>query len=331
MLILAGDIGGTNTRLVYAEVDTNGWHVLAKTNYFSADYDGLITIIKTFLSEHKIMPPIYAACFAVAGPVEAGVATVTNLPWRPSETELGDMLHTPRVKLINDFVAVAFGIAELADTDVLVLKESHADTGKVISPDAAVLGAGTGLGVSHLIWQKDHFQPYSSEAGHIGFAPENELQCKLLSWLQKQHSHVSLEMVLSGKGLGRIYHFLHEVTGLPESQIIKQAMQKDDPARVITENALSNNDELCQKTLECFVDIYGAAAGDIALHYYPIGELYIAGGIAAKIAEKMLDGRFINAFMNKGPISVILENITIKLIVQEKVGLYGAISIARTL
>ena len=330
MQILAGDIGGTNTRLAFAKINESDRHFLAEKSYPSADYNGLIQIINVFLSENNIRTPVDAACFAVAGPVKSGVASVTNLPWVISEQQLCDTLQTRCVTLINDFVAVSHGISELEDSDLLVLQQGLTKN-RPLNPDAAVIGAGTGLGVSHLVWLNDHYQPYASETGHTGFAPENHQQCELLTWLQKKHSHVSLEMLLSGKGLVTIYQFLHEVIGLSESVVVNEAMQKADPAQVISEHALSDGDELCQKTLECFIDIYGAAAGNVALNYYPIGELYIAGGIAPKIKDRMLNRRFIDAFVNKGAMSSNMEKLTIKLIVQDKVGLYGALSNARTL
>lgn len=331
MQILAGDIGGTNTRLICVEVSDTGQYVLAEKSYLSAGYSNLDQIIDVFLSEHNISNTIEAACFAVAGPVVSGVARVTNLPWIISQKELVNYLQTPKVKLINDFVAVTYGITELQDTDMLVLQQGLVSNETSAHPDAAVIGAGTGFGASHRVWLNDRYQVFSSEAGHAGFAPENAEQSELLTWMQKKLSHVSLEIILSGNGLNTIYDFLHDAVGLPESLHVKQAMQKTDPARAITEHALLENDALCQKALDVFIDIYGAAAGNVALHYYPVTELYIAGGIAPKIKDKMLGQRFIDAFVNKGLMSSNMEKITVKLITQERVGLYGALSRARML
>jgi len=331
VIILAGDIGGTNTRLIAEEINSDGRRILAEKIYYSADSSDLIPVINIFLSEHDISEPVYAACFAVAGPVVAGSASVTNLPWVISEDVLAKALDTPRIKLINDFVAISYGIPELDDTDLLLIRQGEVSNDMPANHDAVIIGAGTGLGASHLVWQSDHYQPYASEAGHAGFAPENTLQSELLAWLQKQYKHVSLETLLSGKGLITIYHFLRDVVGLSESLLIKEEMQETDPAQVITAYALSGSDELCQKTLDCFVEIYGAAAGNIALHYYPVGELYIAGGIAGKIKDKILSRNFIDAFLSKGAMSSNMEKITLKLIMQAKVGLYGALSNARAL
>ena len=256
---------------------------------------------------------------------------MTNLPWVISEQELRDELGIARVRLINDFVAVAYGIAELEETDIEILQHGQTRDGQPLNMDAAVIGAGTGLGVSHLVYREGTYHPYPSEAGHVGFAPENQLQCELLAWLLQKHPHVSVEMLLSGNGMGTLYYFLQQVKGLAESTDVRTAMQQMDPAQVISEYALSAKDELCSQALDLFIDIYGSVAGNVALHYYPVGTLYIAGGIAAKISKKMMDHRFIDAFQNKGAISSILRSLSVKLVTMEKVGLYGAVNRARHL
>lgn len=331
MQILAGDIGGTNTRLIWSGRDDTGKRITIERTYPSANYVSLIQVIEVFLSELSITHAIDAACFAIAGPVELGTAVVTNLPWKVSEKELSSMLSASGVKLINDFVAVAHGISDLQNTDMLVLQEGITSDNVSGHLNAAVIGAGTGFGASHRVWMDNQYQVFSSEVGHTSFAPENAEQSRLLAWLQKRHSHVSLEMLLSGNGLVTIHHFLHEVMGLHDSLIITDTMENIDPAQIIAEQALSGNDIVCEKALDIFIEIYGAAASNVALHYYPVQELYIAGGIAPKIKDKMSGSLFINAFLNKGPMSENMKKITIKLINQDRVGLYGALAKARVL
>lgn len=330
MKILAADVGGTNTRLIYAEVAANQKKILAEKTFASANYTGFYLLLDCFLEEFNIKDTIDAACFAVAGPVKSGEASVTNLPWVISESQLQTDLEIPHVKLINDFIAVAYGVSTLANEDMLVLQQGQAG-GVLANRDVAVIGAGTGLGAAHLVWQKARYLAFSSEAGHVGFSPQNPLQYELLRWLDKQQDYVCLEMILSGSGLKRIYQFLSETEKFSESETVKKAMKTQDPAQVITDAALAQRDELCQKTLECFIEIYGAAAGDIVLHYYPLAELYIAGGIASKISTKMTDKRFIEAFVNKGVMTSNMKEITVKLVCEEKVGLQGAILVAQML
>ncbi len=327
MNVLAGDIGGTNTRLIFAKVNRSDWHVVARKKYRSADFASLAQVLKQFIYEYNLTQAIGAASFAVAGPVKSGVAAITNLPWVIKQDELSDYLKIPKVKLINDFIAVAYGVDELNNSDTFILQSGDIGS-KTNKPNAVVIGAGTGLGVAHRVWINDHYKAFSSEAGHIGFAPENEQQCLLLSWLQKTHAHVSLEMVLSGRGLFTIYNFFREQEAASESRTVIEAMKKNDPAQVITEYALSGCDVLCQKTLACFIDIYGAAAGNAALSFYPVDEVYVAGGIASKIKDKLKAQRFRDAFINKGLMTSNMKKIKIKLILQESVGLYGALKVA---
>jgi glucokinase len=330
MHILAGDIGGTNSRLIFAEVAGQGHRIVSEQSYPSTDYAGLISVIDVFLIKHGLSVAVDAACFAIAGAVEFGTAKVTNLPWVINQQELSQHLQTPRVTLINDLAAAAYGISELKETDLLLLQSGQDSVKAPPNPDAVVVAAGTGLGAAHRVWLKDHYQVLSTESGHAGFASENAEQTELLAWMQKAHSHVSLEMLLSGRGLLTIYHFLRDVKGLTESSIVRDAMQQIDPAQVISEHGLAGDDALCQKTLEIFVDIYGAAAGDIVLQHYPVKELYIAGGIAPKIKDKILEPRFINAFGNKNLMASNMKKVTVKLVMQEKAGLFGALSVARS-
>lgn len=322
MMIVAGDIGGTNTRLVCEEQDSNASFRFEK-DYRNVEFADFPTLLEKFLSQADITCEIAAACFAVAGPVVMGRSSLTNLPWIISEEEISRHFQIPRVELVNDFIAVAYGVERLAEKDLLVLQQGSSVMANTVNPSAAIIGAGTGLGVAHRVWLTDHYQVFSSEAGHVGFAPENELQSRLLVWLQQTHAHVSLETLLSGHGLATIYRFFLETCAIEESKFIRQAMHRADPAQVIGENAVRQNDTLCQKALECFIDIYGAAAGNVALHYYPVDEVYIAGGIAPKVRQKLLP-RFVDAFTSKGLMSDNMKNIKIKLILNDKVGLLGA-------
>jgi len=324
MKVLAGDIGGTNTRIIFADLYEKDRRIIAQKNYPSANFTSIDQVLENFINENHITTNIDAACFAVAGTVKSGVAAVTNLPWVVQENKLSSCFQIPKVKLINDFIAVVYGIEELNASDTLTLQQGEVNDSSN-QPNAVVIGAGTGLGVAHRVWMNDHYAALSTEAGHVGFAPENEQQCQLLQWLQKKQSHVSLEMILSGRGLLIIYNFLQEQQRGSQLNSTLEAMKTNDPAQVITEYAISNNDELCLRTLECFIDIYGSAAGNAALHVYPVDEVYIAGGIGARIKDKLQEKRFMDAFKNKGLMTSNMEKIKIKLILNENIGLYGAL------
>jgi len=320
MNILAGDIGGTNTRLRLVTVTSDEQSLIAEKKYASQEYSGLEEVISLFLSEYNLCMSIDSVCMAVAGPVKFSQASVTNLPWEITVEDLRKKLVCDRVCLINDFIAIAHGISLLTADDLLVLKPGV----NKVNQDAAVIGAGTGLGAAHLLWNIDHFDPLPSEAGHAAFAPATPLQCRLLGWLQMGEEHVSLEMLLSGRGFLTIYNFLHKIEGLPESGEVKRALKSSDPAKVITDYALNDSDQLCIETLNCFIEIYAAALSDIALHYYPLQTVYVAGGIATKIKDKLLSQRFLKAFENKGLMTDNMKEISVNLIVNENVGLNGA-------
>ena len=325
MNILVGDIGGTFSRLMLFDVQKENHIILAEKTYQNHDFSSLTGVIKYFFSEHNFEAAVYSSCLAVAGPVIQGEVSVTNLPWNVTEKELGVLLNTPRVKLINDFISVAYGLTSLNPDDIVVLQKGKMSIEEIDKPTIAVIGAGTGLGATHLGYLDNHYHAFPSEAGHAGFAPETRQQTALLAWLQKKYNHVSLEMILSGRGLATIYEFLHETEKLKESEEVKKALRNKEPAKVISEYGIKGMDKLCERTLECFVDIYGGAAGNIALHYFPLNEVYIAGGIAVKIKNKMIEPRFIHAFNSKGLMSDNMKNISVKLVLNDKVGVYGAL------
>ncbi len=332
MIKLAGDIGGTSTRLLLVEEDNDAQKIIAEKTYPSQQFNHLSDVIQLFLSEvatkNIAAKNIAAACFALAGPVTGNkdnqIAKVTNLPWLIQQQEISDIFNIAKVTLLNDFMAVGHGISVLKAEDICVLQKG--DVTQKLNPNAAIIGAGTGLGVAHRVFIDGKYHILPSETGHIGFAPENELQTQLLSWLQQSYKHVSLELILSGRGIVSLYHFFRDIMGVNESDEVKQSLLQGDQAQIITHYALEKKDLLCIQVLDCFVDIYAAAAGNVALHYYPVDELYIAGGIAPKIIDKMKTTAFIEHFNNKGLMASNMKNITIKLIIFDKIGLYGALS-----
>ena len=330
MRILAGDIGGTNTRLVFLDDDVAAPIRYEKT-FASADYDGVVEVIEAFLSYYDIKRPLDTACLAVAGPVISGVASLTNLPWKITEKALGDLLQTTHAYLINDLVAAGFAIPSLDESALVSIKEAGGDPHSQITTGAVVIGVGTGLGAAHLVRLDDHYRVFSSEAGHAAFAPSNEMQCRLLNWMQRQHAHISVELLLSGRGIYTLYQFFRGDVGLPESPSIAEALQAGDPAQLISAHALAADDPLCEQTLSCFIDIYAAVIGDIALHYYPLDAVYLVGGIPAKILPLLILKKPLIAelFCNKGLMHENLKQLPIKLIVDDSVGLNGAIAYAR--
>ena len=327
MILLAADVGGTNTRLLLAEYSGKDRMTLYEKNYPSHQYNNFYDVVTLFLEESNVKDSLDVACIAVAGPVINAEASITNLPWIISEEILKKHLHIESVKLINDFSAISYGISELNKDDIEVLQQG--DLVSRPTPSAVIIGAGTGLGVSHRVWINDHYHVFPSEAGHTTFAPQDVLQSQLLMYLFKKYNYVSLESILSGRGFLVLYHFLKDELLIPESTKVKQQLSNEDPAQVITQAALNNTDLLCEKTVELYIKIYGAAVGNAALYYYPVDEVYIAGGIAPKLKTLLKSKSFISALTNKGLMSENMKKLTLKLITQDKVGLLGALEYSR--
>lgn len=304
MTLLAGDIGGTKTLLRCVERDGA---VVAEERYDSTSYASFDDLLREFMA--NIGAPVAAACFAIAGPVLRGKATVTNVGWTIEETALAQRFPIGRVSLINDFSAVALGVPLLRESDLVSL---HAGTRDPEAP-IAILGAGTGLGEAIVTRHGELHHVLPTEGGHGDFAPQDEEQARLFLHLHRQYGHVSWERVVSGMGLVNIFTFLggEELT----------------PAE-IAERA-DAGEALAARAFAIFVDAYGAEAGNMALRVLSRGGVYLAGGIAAKNVRWFTGRAFVEAFLRKGRFRQIVETIPVDLIMNEEVGLLGAVEGAR--
>jgi glucokinase len=313
---LAGDIGGTKT-LLQVFVAGEARRPLLRRAYPSANYANLDDIVAEFLRE-AALPDIAAACFALAAPVSSRQVALTNLPWLVDADALSARFNIKIVNIINDFEAVGLSIAALETADLLPLQ-----TG-IVQAEAVrlVVGAGTGLGVAWLTYQNGRYAVHPSEGGHIDFAPTNAEQVDLLNYLQARHGHVSYERIVSGPGLQAIYDFLRDTgRGTPSAELLA-AMQNNDASAVIAQFA--SQSEIANHALKLFVQIYGAFVGNLALASLPRGGIYIAGGIAAKIAAHMQQGEFMAAFLDKGRFQNLLATLPLSIVMQAEIGLLGA-------
>lgn len=326
---LAGDIGGTRTRLLLAERTGNIQRTLAEQCFESQKYAGLAQVIADFRGATGQVP-IHSACFAIAGPIQRSAdeesVHVTNLPWIIVRSELANAIGVARLRLINDFEAVGYGIERLADREMLVLQAGQPAT----HGTRAVLGAGTGLGQAILVRQGDRDRVLPTEGGHVDFAPTDTLQLELAHWLIEKLGRASYEDILSGSGLARLYAFLHSRSTIPPAPAAAAAFKQGDPAAAIHAAALQH-DPLAQTALNLFVKIYGAQAGNLALATGATGGVYIAGGIAVRIVEQLRAGAFLAAFRDKGRMTPLLQRIPLRVIVSENVGLRGALVCAERL
>jgi glucokinase len=323
-MILAGDVGGTKVHLALFDfIDGNLKHTRDK-QFPAKEYAGLEAIVKEFLIAEKVT----AACFGVPGPVRDGQLRLTNLPWTLDRRELARNLKIDYIFLINDLQANGYGIAELDAEQIYTLSEGDARQ----VGNRALISAGTGLGEGFIVWDGRNYVPYPSEGGHADFAPRNEDEIDLLRFLrQKYNGRISSERVVSGMGLTNCYEFLREVRGLEEPAWLAERMTQEDPNAVITESALKATSKICEKALDMFVSAYGAEAGNLALKVFSVGGLYVGGGIAPRILEKLKDGTFLKAFTDKGRLSQLLVNMPVRVILESRTALIGAAAYAEAL
>jgi len=355
-MILAGDIGGTHTRLALFEQEPDGGplKILVEQVYPSHEHESLGEIVALFMSDQDVISKsaqhahafvddqhgrslvsykrmwVDHACFGIAGPVLKNRAVTPNLPWVVDGSELSQQVAIPDVQLINDLQAHASGIYDLNPSDLATLNPGDGSEG-----NAALIAAGTGLGEAGLYWDGARRWPFPCEGGHTDFAPRNDLEIALLRYLLKKFDRISYERVLSGPGLQNIYEFLRDTGVEPEPQWLKETLvqaaakpaegqHSADPVAVISDCGMQAKAGICERALDIFVSIYGAEAGNLALKIMALGGVFVSGGIAAKILPRLTTPLFREAFVSKGRLSSVMETIPVKVVMDDKVGLIGA-------
>ena len=320
-LYLAGDIGGTKTILALFPSDGDIRKPIAERTFPSKDYRDLQSMAQEFLADVK--EPIHKATFGVAGPVVEGRAEITNLPWVLSEAELAESIGLERVSLVNDLVAIANAIPALGRDDVREIKSGS----PVRHGSIAVVAPGTGLGEAYLTWDGTDYRSFPSEGGHADFAPTTAEQLELLHFMLEERDHCSYEQVCSGLGIPNIYRFLRETARVEESAAIRDELHNaSEPTRVIISYFMDRRGEcpICDKTMELFISILGAEAGNMALKVLAAGGVYLGGGIPARLAPTMAGEAFTSCFSGKGRLGDVLTDIPVYAITNPKVALIGA-------
>lgn len=303
-MILAGDIGGTKTHLALFD----GNECIREEKFPSKGFKSLEEIILKFGIKH-----IDKACFGIAGPVFKGVCKTTNLPWLVDESTLAKRLSIPKVKLINDLEATAWGISRLKPDELFIVNRGKKENG-----NRAILAAGTGLGEAGMYWDGKRHLPFSCEGGHVDFAPRNEREFQLWHYLKKKYEHVSYERILSGPGLEHLFWFLIE------NGFEKEEIEGSNLPHQITQRGVKGNSKVCQEVVEWFCSIYGSAAGNLALKMMAIGGIYLGGGIAPHIVPILEKGEFMHSFTCKGRFESILCSIPVTVILNDNAALLGA-------
>lgn len=320
-MILAGDVGGTKTRLGIYGRQAGPRSPLASQTFVSVDYECLEALCARFLDE--VDCSVKAAFFGVAGPVDGGRVQTTNLPWEITEERLADTLGLEHAVLFNDVVALAHAIPLLQTSELQTICQGRAaENGNI-----AIIAPGTGLGEAFATRGSAGYIAHASEGGHSDFAAQTEEQQSLRSYLRKRFDHVSYERVVSGPGLPNIYDYLRDSGVEPEPAWLADALAvAGDRAPIIVEAALDADKacSLCEKTLELFVEILGAEAGNLALTVLAAGGVYVGGGIPPKILPILRRDTFCKAFKNKGRMRPLLERIPVAVVLSPNASLLGA-------
>jgi glucokinase len=321
-MILAGDIGGTNARLAVFQNRNGDFQPVAEQVFPSRDYTEFGDIVAKFLADSGLRPEV--ACFGIAGPVHDGRVETSNLPWVIEQSRLAKRIQLPATLLINDLEATAWGIGGLSAHDLTPLNRVGRSAG-----NQAVIAPGTGLGEAGLFWDGHRHQIFACEGGHSDFAPQGELQIKLLEFLGNRYGHVSYERVLSGPGLVNVYEFLRQ----EHNEDAPDSFSKElagDAAAAISRAALDQTNRLAETALDLWISVYGAEAGNLALKTMATGGIFLGGGIAPKILSRLKGSEFMNAFLQKGRLRPLLEGISVQVITNDKAGLLGAARCAAT-
>ena len=320
-MLLAGDIGGTKTFMgLFARADRRPKAIDVRS-YRTLNYPDLGALSSQFLSDAGVSAKdVEAASFGVAGPVRRGRAQLTNVPWLVDAETVCRELPIPHAHLLNDLEALAWSVPVLNSDEVEVLRQGDADP----RGNAALIAAGTGLGVALLTNVDGRLVPHASEGGHADFAARNDDERTLHNALALEYGRTDIERVVSGPGLANIHRILSDhqcaaLTPLPASTELPAA---------ISRAALEAGCPACIRTLEIFVSAYGAAAGNLALTVLSTGGLYLGGGIAPRILPALRWPMFSDAFLAKSPMDSLIARIPVNVILNPEAGLLGAATYA---
>lgn len=317
--LLIGDIGGTNARFALAEPKRTGFH--ADVTLHCKDFESPELAIRHYLERVQAEDPA-VICLAVAGPIVDGRVRFTNNDWSLNAGSLSEAFGEPAVALCNDFEAIACSIPFLEESDCLPV--GLPAPGPLPEGDFAVgvIGPGTGLGAAGLYRRNGTTFPVVGEAGHVGFAPETQVQIDVFAALRERYDRVSDERLVSGPGLENIYWALSRIHGDKSASLT---------AAEICSAAAAGNGGRAAESLQLFFEILGQVAGNLALALGATDRIYIAGGIARRYPELLVGSRFRSGFEAKGRHRSLMERIPTQLIVYPQPGLLGAAFRARQL
>lgn len=317
-LFLAGDIGGTKTRMGLFAAGKTRPALKSERIFSSKSYPDLESIVEEFLAEEKMQ--VSGVCFGIAGPVVGGRSRTTNLPWTVSEKRLSRRFGWPRVRLVNDLVATALSIDALRSKETETILPGR----RSASGNRALVAPGTGLGQALLVRAGDKTVPIASEGGHVDFAPSCEAEIELWRFLRRRYGHVSIERVVSGPGLADLYAWLKASGRYREPRWLAKKMEETDPAAAVSSAAMENNTPIAAAALSHFVSVLGALCGNLALTALATGGVVLGGGIPPKILPFLKRSEFSEAFLGKGRFKSLLEAVPVRVILNDRAALIGA-------
>jgi glucokinase len=322
-MILAGDIGGTKTLLGLFDASGGRPRVVREASFPSADHDSFEAILDRFLAGRRVR--IDSCAIGVAGPVVGGRSRVVNLRWPVDAAAVAARLGLAQVRLLNDLEAGAWGLAGLAGRQLVPLAPGL----RARPGNAALIAAGTGLGMAVLYWDGERHHPSASEGGHQGFAPRDDLELELSRYLREEHGRASIERAVSGPAFSTLYRFLVATGRARETKRMRAVLEDAaDPNAAITAAGLARTDATASQALDLFVSLYGAAAGDLALGAKAVGGVFVGGGIAPRILERLKGGGFMRSFRSKGRLSPLVERVPVRVVLEPRTALLGAAACA---
>ena len=320
-MLLAGDIGGTKTLLGLFHPSFPRPKAITIRTYQTNNFSSFLDLLDTFKRDVSQSLPIEAIVFGVAGPVVDQKTQLTNIPWNISAVEISKFYSLEHVRLINDLEAITHSIEVLDQKEFFILQAGKKDK----TGNAVIIAAGTGLGEVLLHRVNGKLTPIPSEGGHADFAPRTKQEDELVRILQKRYGRVTIEQVLSGRGLVNLHHFTHA-----KSPCDAISAKELTPA-LISQAGLKADCSACAETLELFVSAYGSETGNLALRGVASSGVFIGGGIAPKILQPLSKDSFMEAFRNKPPMTKLLSQFPVKVILNDEAGLVGAAVFANAL
>ncbi|MEM7569501.1 MAG: glucokinase [Pseudomonadota bacterium] len=308
-MMLVADIGGTNARFALAETHAGRVALTNQRTLATEDFETPGEAVAAYLQTVGAKPR--HACFAVAAPVDGDDIAFTNNPWRFNRADLQSDMGFEAFAVVNDFAALAAGIAVVPDDFFETIRPGTPAPGA----PKLVIGPGTGLGQALLVPCGQSDQVIPTQGGHVSFAPRSPLEIEVMQFIAKEHAHVSVERLVCGNGLVNIYRALCHIKGVQPASF---------GANDITEAVRTGEHTIAAETVLFFCNVFGAVVGDAALASGTRGGIYLAGGILPKIKDIFLSSDFVENVLSKDPMRAYLEPIPISLIVKDGTALYGA-------